>query len=218
MSTPFHSQAEETKSGHALPRANPLWILRAALLTLLVLTLARLNWALDHGRHITVWFDDSFSMHVLETEQSRTAIAAWKLGAALDEADPTKVRIRALSDHQEQLDASTWTAESRVAAIVHWAESLSPGNPQIPFILPLKTEHWLVTDGADGRLNAWMGAAQFSRTITVGSETENAAVTAIMARRSLQQTDLHEAFVQISLCGDCLGVPVGAIWSHATRQ
>ena len=70
----FHTQADEAKTSHPLPRANPLWILRAALLSLLVLALARLTWTLDSERHITVWFDDSLSMHAYEDERPRTAI------------------------------------------------------------------------------------------------------------------------------------------------
>jgi len=197
----FYTQADETKTSHTLPRANPLWILRATLLSLLVLALTRLTWTLDSERHITVWFDDSLSMHAHEDERPRTAIAARKLGAALDEADPAKVQIRLLSDHRLQFDASALAGEPRAAAIARWADSHRPGSPQIPFTLPRVTENWLVSDGADRRVNAWMDDAVFSRTIAVGSETENAAITAIMARRSLQQTTLHHGSVRVHNLG-----------------
>jgi len=197
----FHSQADEVKTSHALPRANPLWILRATLLSLLVLALARLTWTLDSERHITVWFDDSLSMHAHEDQRPRTAIAARKLSAALDEADPAKVQILLLSDHRLQFDASAVAGEPRAAAIARWTESHKPGSPQIPFTLPRETENWLVSDGADRRVNTWMDDAVFSRTIAVGSETENAAITAIMARRSLQQTALQHGSVRVRNLG-----------------
>jgi hypothetical protein len=197
----FNTQADETKTSHTLPRANPLWILRATLLSLLVLALARLTWTLDSERHITVWLDDSISMHAHEDERTRTVIAARKLGAALDEADPAKVQIRLLSNHRQQFDASALAGEPRSAAIVSWADSHRPGSPQIPFTLPRETENWLVSDGADHRVNAWMDGVVFSRTIAVGSETENAAITAIMARRSLQQTALHHGSVRVHNLG-----------------
>ena len=48
----FHTQADEAKTSHALPRANPLWILRATLFSLLVLALARLHWSQDPERRV----------------------------------------------------------------------------------------------------------------------------------------------------------------------
>ncbi len=197
----FHTHADETKTSHALPRANPLWILRATLLSLLVLALARLTLTLDPERHITIWFDDSISMHAHEDEGPRTVIAAQKLGAALDDAEPAKVQIRLLSDHRKQFDASALAGEPRAAAIVRWVDSHRPGRPQIPFTLPAETENWLVSDSADRQVNAWMDDAAFSRAIAVGSETENAAITAIMARRSLQQTKLHHGSVRVHNLG-----------------
>jgi hypothetical protein len=197
----FQSQLDETKTSHTLPRANPLWILRAILVSLLVLALARLNWTQDPERHITVWFDDSLSMHAHEDKQKRTAIAAQRLGAALDEADPAEVRIRLLSDHLKQFDASTLTGKTRAATIIRWLDLHRPGSPQIPFSLPRETENWLVSDGASSRVNAWMGDAGFSHTIIVGSETENTAITAVMARRALLQTTRHHGSVRVHNTG-----------------
>lgn len=197
----FYSQAEEAESSHTLPRANPLWILRASLFSLLVLALAGLYWPQDPQRHITVWLDDSLSMNTREGGRPRLVIAARSLGAALDEADPAKVRIRMLSDHRKQFDASALAGEARAAAIIRWADLQRPGSLQIPFSLPRETEHWLVSDGADQRVNAWLDIVALSRTIVVGSETENAAITAVMARRALQQTALHHGSVRIHNLG-----------------
>jgi hypothetical protein len=197
----FYGQADETKTRHRLPKANPLWILRASVLSMLVLALTGLNLPRSPERHITVWFDDSLSMHASEAGPPRTAIAARKLGESLDEVDPETVRMRALSDHRRQFDASADTGESRVAAIARWADTHDPGSIQIPFALPPETEHWLVSDGADQRVNDWTSETAFSRRIVVGSETENSAVTALMARRALQRTTLLHAAVRVQNLG-----------------
>jgi hypothetical protein len=197
----FYGQADETNTRHRLPRANPLWILRAALLSLLVLALAGLSLPRNPERHLTVWFDDSLSMRASEAGLSRTAIAARRLGEALDEADPTTVRVRALGDHRREFDVSAPAGESRIAAIAGWAETLDPGTPEIPFALPPETEHWLVSDGADQQVNAWIGDARFSRRIAVGSATENAAVTALMARRALPRSELPYGSVRVRNLG-----------------
>jgi hypothetical protein len=197
----FHSRADETTTSHALPRAHPRWILRATLFSLLVLALARLTWPLHPERHITVWFDDSLSMDAQEHEQPRIAIAARSLGAALDDARPAKVEIRVLSDHRKQFDASTLTGESRATAIARWVQSQGPGSPRIPLTLPAQTENWLASDGADRQINAWVDNTVFSRGFTVGSETENAAITALTARRALKQTTQHHGSVLVHNLG-----------------
>ncbi len=198
----FYTRDEVKKTSHTLPRADPLWILRATLFSLLVLALARLNLPRDPEAYVTVWFDDSLSMHSDEDGQSRTVIAATRLAAALDDAGPAKVRIRLLSDHRKQFDASALAAGPLSAAIDDWLGLNGPGIPQIPFTLPLETENWLVSDGADHRVNGWIDEALFSHTIAVGSETENTAVTAIMARRALNQTSLHHVSVRVHNLGD----------------
>jgi hypothetical protein len=197
----FHAKADETETSPSIPRSNPLWILRATLLGMLVLALARLNLFQDPGRHVTVWIDDSLSMQVQEDGQLRTAIAARRLAAAFDEVDPSKIQVRLLSDHRKEFDATTPAGEPGAATIFRWAELNGPGSPQIPLTLPRETENWLVSDGADRRINAWIEYAGFSRTIIVGSGTENVAVTSIMARRALQQTALHHGSVRIDNLG-----------------
>jgi len=131
----------------------------------------------------------------------RTAIAAQRLGTALDEAGPAKVEIRMLGDHLEKFDASSLTGESRAEAISRWSGLHIPGSPRIPFTLPRESENWLVSDGTDQIVNTWMRNAGFSRTIAVGSLTENTAITAVMARRALQPETPHHGSVWVTNMG-----------------
>ena len=136
----FYTRDEVKKTSHTLPRADPLWILRATLFSLLVLALARLNLPRDPERDITVWFDDSISMQTNEDGRSRTVIAATRLATALDDAGPAKVRIRLLSDHRKQFDVAALAAGPLSAAIDDWLGLNGPGIPQIPFTPPRETE------------------------------------------------------------------------------
>lgn len=197
----FHIRADEMKPSRASPKTNPLWILRAILLSLLVLALTRPYWSQNPERNITVWFDDSLSMRTVEGGSTRTAIALQELSTALDEVHPANVKIRILGDHREPFDASALEGGSRSDAIGHWVDLHTPGNPLIPFDLPRESENWLVWDGADQIVNDWISDAGFSRTITVGSLTENTAITAIMARRTLQQATLHHGSVRVDNLG-----------------
>lgn len=187
----FDVHEDDTSARRRLRRADPVWILRAALLGSLVLALAGLTWPRNPERHITVWLDDSLSMHAREAGQPRTAMAAQELAAALEAVGPATVRVRALSDHRRQFDATSLAGGQLVEAIVRRAAPAESGSPRIPFILPPEREQWVVSDGADTRVNDWTGDASQLRSMVVGSETENAAVTAIMARRSLQDAALN---------------------------
>jgi len=197
----FYDPVQEIEPGHALPPANPLWILRATLFSLLVLALAGMGWVQNSERNIAVWFDNSLSMHAIEDGRTRKAVAAQRLAAALDEAGPANVEIHLLSDHLEKLHVSALAGESRLEAISRWLGLHIPAAPQMPLKLPREVENWLVSDGADQTVNTWMKTAGLSHTITVGSMTENTAVTAIMARRALQPATQHHGSIRVKNLG-----------------
>lgn len=197
----FYNPADETNPSRALPPANPLWILRATLFGLLVLALAGMGWLQNQERIITVWFDNSLSMHTIEDGRTRIAVAAQSLADALDEADPANVEIRLLGDHLEKLDVSALAGELRLDAISRWTGLHVPARPQIPFHLPREAENWLVSDGADQVVNTWTKEAEFSHRITVGGLTENTAITTIMARRALLPATQHHGSVRVKNMG-----------------
>lgn len=209
----FAAPAGEPETGHALPPANPLWILRAALLGVLLLALAKPVWT-QPLRHITVWFDDSLSMRAEEANGIRYAVAARRLDAALAEAGVTEARLRSLTGLREPLVLATAAGPERVAAIEGWAASGATGSLRMPVALPRNTENWLVSDGADSRLGLWLVEAPLAHVITVGTETENVAITKLMGRRSLQQDNVLELSVLVHNLGvqataRSLGLQVG---------
>ena len=76
-----------------------------------------------------------------------------------------------------------------------------PLTAELPDRLEPDSAHWLVTDGADARLRDWAVALPFDRVITVGTETENVAVTRVAARRSLEDPSLADLLVAVSNTG-----------------
>lgn len=209
----FAAPAGESETGHSLPPANPLWILRATLLGLLVLALAQPLWTRP-VRHITVWFDDSLSMRAEEADGMRYAVGARSLDAALAEVGATDARLRSLTGLREPLAVGASAGPERVAAIERWAASGVTGSLRMPVAFPRTTENWLVSDGADARLGRWLAEAPLAHIITVGAETENVAITRLMGRRSLQQDNVLEISVLVQNLGvqatdRTLGLQVG---------
>jgi len=209
----FAAPAGEPETGHALPPANPLWMLRAALLGLLLLALAEPLWT-QTQRHITVWFDDSLSMRAEEANGIRYAVAARRLDAALAEAGVTEAQICSLSGLREPLAVAMPAGPERVAIIERWAASGATGSLRMPVALPQNRENWLVSDGADSRLGPWLDDMPLANIIAVGTETENVAITKLMGRRSLQQDDGLEISVLVHNLGlqeadRSLGLEVG---------
>ena len=197
----FGKKTGESDSVTALRQTNPLWLLRAALFVILVLALSGLNLGREAERHITVWFDDSLSMQTLDGGQARTKVGAIRLGDTIDAIEPATILLRSLSDHGRQLDISSLTNEQRTAAIVRWSDPDNPARPQVPFTLPRESEDWLVSDGADRRINTWLEKTSITHNITVGTETDNTAITAITARRSLQLDTMHLGSVRVHNLG-----------------
>jgi len=209
----FGAPADESESGHSLPPANPLWLLRATLLGLLVLALAQPLWTRP-ARHVVVWFDDSLSMRAEEANGIRHAVAARSLDAALAEAGVAEAQLSSLSGLREPLAVAMPAGPERVAAIERWAASGATGSLRMPVALPRNKENWLVSDGADRRLGPWPDEVPLANIIAVGTETENVAITKLMGRRSLQQDDVLEISVLVHNLGvqaadRSLGLEVG---------
>lgn len=209
----FGVPADDSESGHSLPPANPLWLLRAIVLGLLLLALAQPLWTRP-AHHVVVWFDDSLSMRAEEANGSRCALAARSLDAALAEAGVTEAQLRSLSGLREPLAVAMPAGPGRVGAIERWAASGATGSLRMPVALPRNKENWLVSDGADSRLGRWLDDVPLANIIAVGAETENVAVTKLMARRSLQQDDVLEISVLVHNLGvqaadRSLGLEVG---------
>lgn len=181
----FYGTEQDRIDRRSFRRANPLWLLRALLYSLLVLALAGLHLP-GRGGTVTVWFDDSLSMRTQEQGGPRISHAAHSLASALAEEGAASIRLHALGDHGDVLEVPVSSGDALARTITRWAGRNPPRKPEIPFRLPAGTRNWLVTDGSDRRVVDWSGQAPFSRVIATGTSTENAAVTALAARRSLQ--------------------------------
>lgn len=158
---------------------DPAWRRRAAALALAVLALAG-PWWRSESIPVTVWIDDSLSMATSEGGASRLAAGLEQLRRALEEDAADDAVLRSLSDPariRNARDADAFLPDAW--PVLHGA---LPAPPPVP-ALGRDRQHWLVTDGAQDELNAWIGRAPLARTITVGEATENVAITRLAARR-----------------------------------
>lgn len=174
--------------GRPRPRARGPWRRRAAALACLCLALAGPLWPGDAVRPISVWVDDSASMHVLEAQGSRLEIAARALADALAERPPGPVTLHALGSPGRRLALAP--GEARAGRILAWlrapgADPPATPQPPAPAALAAAETHWLVSDGADPDLAAWAARAPIARVLRVGARSANSGLVRIALRPSL---------------------------------
>jgi hypothetical protein len=131
---------------------------------------------------VTVWVDDSASMRATEAGGPRSGLALARLGQELAARAAGEVIVRALGD-----PATARTIGELPALFAAPTAGDAGREPVLPAPESLEgtSEHWLVTDGADARVNAWLGLAPIGRVLQSGSTTENVALTALSVRRAL---------------------------------
>jgi hypothetical protein len=180
VSAGFLFESAVTESGARQARKqDPISLLRITLLTLMILALTEPSWDDTSSRRITIWLDNSLSMQAVD-DQPRLALAVRTIQNAITETDDAAITIRFLSEHGELREFS---ADNLNAQLM----KLEPAPPHLPLVLASDSDHWLVTDGADDRLNAW--SEQLTRTLVVGTAVQNVALSNLSARRSLQSRD-----------------------------
>lgn len=173
-------------------RADPVWWRRAAIAVLLSLALAGPQWS-EPAPPVTVWIDDSLSMLTAEPGGTRLEQGLALAQAALREAAVRDVEVRRLSEPATArggFDAGP--ADARQAA----AGAREPRLPPRQALDPSRA-HWLVTDGADARVNAWAAEAPIARRLQVGRAADNAGITRIIARRQLDDDDALAVQVRV---------------------
>jgi Aerotolerance regulator N-terminal len=159
---------------------DPAWIRRAAFVCALAIALSG-----PQIRHpatsVVVWIDHSLSMQAREGEATRLNLALDALDGALAERGPAHLTLRSLAN-----PARVWRSLEEARRWLS-AGTRAPEEPDPPpaAALPTTSEHWIVTDGADAALNAWMAHSPIARVIRVGNVSENAAVLAIGTRFSI---------------------------------
>lgn len=187
-------QDERARAEQAGERRPPdaAWLRRAALLTLLCIALAGPRWQRPAER-VTLWVDDSLSMQTLEDGESRLDRG---LRLAQDELRRSAVHdviVRPLSD---PMRAYTSASAATKQAIRSRAGAKEPRLPAQDALAPTRT-HWLVTDGADEGVNAWLGNSGVGRVIQVASTSRNVGITRVTVRP--QPADPEAGAIQIVL-------------------
>lgn len=181
---------------------DPAWRRRAFIVALVVLGAAAPAIPTISHPVIDVWFDDSLSMHTVEGSDSRIDLGFSRLEQALAEASPRLVRIHSLTNPGPPLvlqpdDRSRWQAMFK-----QW---LGPPGGRIDAppqaLMTRNTLHWLVSDGADPAVRAWLKHVPITRTFQVGTVRRNAAVTGLALRPSQSSTGEIQGLVTVRNAG-----------------
>jgi len=177
--------SQPENKGHRLTTADPLWRQRAIIITVLVFALTAPTLDAPSSRRVNVWFDHSLSMHAIEQNQMRIEQGIQKLLSKLESEEITEATIRSLQDPSRTLQL---TPQNR-ATLKRWL-STSPQaiSNSLPSPTPSEHETWLVTDGANNKLQDWADKARIAQVIQVGSATENTTITRLSIRPSVAQT------------------------------
>ena len=173
-------------------RADPAWIRRAVIAALLSLALA--GPTLRRGtERVTLWVDDSLSMQTVQSGRTR-------LERGLDLA-ATALATSGVRDVETRVLGSPWRAAADRggpdrAAITSQAGRSEPQLPD-PAQLDRSRSHWLLTDGADANVNAWLAAAPVSRVFQVAENSRNVGIARLSARP--QPADAMALAIQVQL-------------------
>lgn len=184
-------RARAAQSGTRRP-PDPAWLRRAAVLALFCVALAEPKWQRPAER-VTLWIDDSLSMQTVEQGTTRLDRGLRLAQAALRESGVRDVMVRPLSEPARRysaIDAAT------IAAIRSHAGQSEPRLPAPAQLAPSRA-HWLLTDGADEAVNAWLGDAAVERVIQVATGAGNVGITSAAVRP--QPADASSGVLQVVL-------------------
>jgi hypothetical protein len=184
-------RARAAQAGERRP-ADSAWIRRAAILALLCIALAGPHWQRPAER-VTVWVDDSLSMQTLEDGETRLDRGLRLAQAALRESAVHDVIMRPLS---EPARAYSSASAATMQAIRSHAGTQEPRPPAPDTLTPTRA-HWLVTDGADDGVNAWLGNSVVDRVIQVASTSRNVGIARVTVRP--QPADRNAGVIQVLL-------------------
>ena len=186
----WQSSTLATAAGNVPLRSDPRWILRALLFSVLLLALAGLRLPGTQSLPLIVWFDDSTSMQALEKGSTRTALAVDSLVSALQQRDAGKrIVVRSLGNPAAAIDLPVTRPGEWWQLLTDWISTRESGSLRPPATLAPGNEYWVVTDGSDQSINAWLADTPVSRVIMVGNNANNAALTRLALRRSLSPSE-----------------------------
>jgi hypothetical protein len=178
-------------------RADPAWIRRAVVAALLSLALAGPT-PPRSGERVTLWVDDSLSMQTRQSGRTRLERGLDLAATALRAAGVTDVETRALSNSMRM---GAGLGPSDRGTITSQAGRHEPRLPD-PAQLDRSRSHWLVTDGADGDINAWLAAAPVTRVFQVADNSHNVGIARLSVRPQPADTTALAIQVQLTNAGD----------------
>lgn len=198
----WRGQLRSEAAGPRPDRPDPRWRLRALLVTMLVLALAGPRWSSGPGRAIHVWVDDSLSMFSVEQGESRLQDGLRQLVKALQEVGPARVTLHSLGNPARRLQLEAQHADERLAALSTWARTPQDRlRPPAAIDMDSEAEHWLISDGADEAVQAWVNQVALHRIIQVGTGTENVALTDFAARPALGENTPATVMIRVRNLG-----------------
>lgn len=171
-------------AGRRRDRPDPRWRLRALVLACLAVALSAPSWQWPRATPLVIWVDDSLSMFAVENGVPRIRNGLERALAAAASAGRDAIVLRSLGDAAASLRLDADTRTNWPAALDQWVRVRGPVAPPLPAVMLGNAEHWLVSDGADGRLSDWLARAPVTRVIQTGRGTENAALTRLSVRPS----------------------------------
>jgi hypothetical protein len=192
-----------THSNRFQAKADPLWMLRALIVAVLVMSLLGLRLLSYDNKTINIWFDDSFSMLSQEGSNTRAELAALELSKRLQTISKAQVKIYSLTDPgYPALSLATSATQNHADAIKHWLKI----NPiavklTLPSRLNSGEENWLITDGADAGLNEWLKSPAINQLIQIGKTADNSAITLLSIRPSLKDPKRWSGIIQVNQFG-----------------
>ena len=174
-------------------RPDPAWVRRALIAATLALALA--GPSLDRSAaRVTLWIDDSLSLSTVELGQTRLARALDESSAALRADGVVDLEVRTLSQPWRARPAKLDAAAIQLSTLE--ADSREFELPAADLFAPTRA-HWLVTDGADPDISAWLATVPISRVFQSGVERRNVGIARVSVR--LQPGDPSRQAVLVRL-------------------
>jgi hypothetical protein len=178
-------------------RADPAWIRRAIIAASLSLALAGPTLPRG-GERVTLWVDDSLSMQTRQSGRTRLERGLDLAVTALRAAGVRDVETRVLSS---PMRVGTSLGPSDRGTITSQAGRNEPRLPD-PAQIDRSRSHWLLTDGADAGVNAWLAAAPVTRVFQVTDNSRNVGIARLSARPQPADATALAIQVQLTNAGD----------------
>ncbi|MDH3894884.1 MAG: hypothetical protein OES78_10055 [Chromatiales bacterium] len=198
----WQTSATDMSQGIRLAAADPAWRRRVSVVVCACMAMAGPLY-LTNKPAITVWVDDSPSMFVAESGATRLALAADELARRIGEDFGGGLMLRSLGDPTKSSQADN--ANALLQSLRTWPVAGNALTPPPPALMDRGRRHWLISDGADPDIAEWSSSAPLSGVVQIGSEKNNAAVTAITARASASDMNVLDVRVHIGYSGTSAG-------------